>query len=171
MKFRSALIPLLFGVGSVCAVCAISPASATIGGVDGPDCVRLWVRALAPNAPSAPNSLYGIMRNTYAKAPPHIRNQDPIDFMAGTCHIDRSLVRIIVEDEAEVSGLPKHWDLPQAIEPKEPDLCHTWAMNDGAREFYHCKPVASTSAPASHCEHEMHYNKGRLVESYVGCGK
>ena len=67
--------------------------------------------------------------------------------MAGTCHIDRSLARVIVEDEADVSGLPKHWDLPQAIEPKEPDICHL-SMNDYARVFYHCKRTRGGLAEA-----------------------
>lgn len=111
--------------------------SADIGGVDGPSCVRLWVHALKTTP--LPNSLYGVMRQSYADAPPFVKHADPTDFIAETCHIDRALAAVVIKDEVETSGLPQQWNLPQQSEPKENELCRL-QMNDYAREYLGCKP-------------------------------
>jgi hypothetical protein len=123
MKCRSALIPLLFAVGSVCAISAISaisPASAAIGGVDGPDCVRLWTHALDPNEHPKPGSLYAIMRQVRERAPPWIRQQNKVDFMATSCRIDRALAKVIIEDEIGMSLDESKPELAPALHDQDP---------------------------------------------------
>jgi hypothetical protein len=87
------------------------PASASIGGIGGPDCVRLWIRAFETPTP-APNSLYGIMLKTYAAAPAYIRNESRPDFLAESCHIDRAFVEVIINDEAGPSETSSAADAP-----------------------------------------------------------
>jgi len=92
-------------------------AFADVGGYTGPDCVRLWTHALKTSP--APNSLGGMMRQTYANAPPWITAQDPIEFIAGSCHLDRALTAVVVKDEVEASQLSHDWNMPGQSEARD----------------------------------------------------
>jgi len=116
MKYALASALLLLSISTEANV-----ASAAVGGVDGPDCVRLWVHALDPNEHPKPGSLYAIMRQVRENDPPWIKQQNKVDFMATACNIDRALAKVIIEDEI---GMPLDESKPEldpALRDREPD--------------------------------------------------
>jgi hypothetical protein len=150
-----------------------SPALADVGGVTGPDCVRLWVHTLDPNTTPSANSLYGIMRQVRNNAPPYMRDEDPIDFMADSCHIDRALAAMIAKDEMQTSGILALPQPPSKAERTEPPECR-YDFPEAARIYHGCKPrgtVVPAEPPKIVCRNRYRTgnNPNGQGEVYWGC--